>query len=170
MLRSFAVSQQAQTSFKGRLKRPKQGLAVETSTAPVPAWGRGRPECAGHVAWVRAQEKRGKGGGEGCACAVAGSRLVRRPAQPRMEGWSRPKTWRRFPTQKIITTGGSIPCTQHRYFREVPKFMSIESVMPSNHLILCHPLLLLPSIFPSIRVFSNHALEKEMATHSSVLA
>ena len=35
------------------------------------------------------------------------------------------------------------------------KFMSIESVMPSNHLILCHPLLLLPSIFPSIRVFSN---------------
>jgi len=34
------------------------------------------------------------------------------------------------------------------------KFMSIESVMPSNHLILCCPLLLLPSIFPSIRVFS----------------
>ena len=33
--------------------------------------------------------------------------------------------------------------------------MSIESVMPSNHLILCHPLLPLPSIFPSIRVFSN---------------
>ena len=36
------------------------------------------------------------------------------------------------------------------------KFMSIESVMPSNHLILCHPLLL-PSIFPSIRVFSNES-------------
>ena len=35
------------------------------------------------------------------------------------------------------------------------KLMSIESVMPSNHLILCHPLLLLPSIFPSIRIFSN---------------
>ena len=35
------------------------------------------------------------------------------------------------------------------------KLMSIESVMPSNHLILCHPLLLLPSIFPSIRVFSS---------------
>ena len=35
------------------------------------------------------------------------------------------------------------------------KFMSIESVIPSNHLILCHPLLLLPSIFSSIRVFSN---------------
>ena len=40
------------------------------------------------------------------------------------------------------------------------RFMSIESVMLSNHLILCHPLLLLPSIFPRIRVFSN-----ELAFH-----
>ena len=39
--------------------------------------------------------------------------------------------------------------------RSLLKLMSIESVMPSNHLILCHPLLLLPSIFPSIKVFSN---------------
>ena len=38
------------------------------------------------------------------------------------------------------------------------KLMSIELVMPSNHLILCHPLLLLPSIFPSIRVFSNESV------------
>ena len=38
------------------------------------------------------------------------------------------------------------------------KFMSIESVMPSNHLILCCPLLLLPSIFPSIRVFSSQSV------------
>ena len=38
------------------------------------------------------------------------------------------------------------------------KLVSIELVMPSNHLILCHPLLLLPSIFPSIRVFSNESL------------
>ena len=38
------------------------------------------------------------------------------------------------------------------------KLMSIESVMPSNHLILCHPLLLLPSIFPSNRVFSNESV------------
>ena len=37
------------------------------------------------------------------------------------------------------------------------KLMSIESVMPSNHLLLCHPLLLLPSVFPSIRVFSNES-------------
>ena len=41
--------------------------------------------------------------------------------------------------------------------QSLPKLMSIESVMPSNYLILCHPLLLLPSIFPSIRVFSNES-------------
>ena len=44
--------------------------------------------------------------------------------------------------------------------QSLPKPMSIESVMPSNYLILCRPLLLLPSIFPSIRVFSN-----ELALH-----
>ena len=38
------------------------------------------------------------------------------------------------------------------------KFMSTESVMPSNHLIFCRPLLLLPSVFPSIRVFSNESV------------
>ena len=38
-----------------------------------------------------------------------------------------------------------------------PKPMSIESVMPSNHFILCHPLLLLPSVFPSIRVFNSES-------------
>ena len=41
---------------------------------------------------------------------------------------------------------------------ELLKLMSIESVMPSNHLILCHPLLLPPSIFPSIRVYSNESV------------
>ena len=41
--------------------------------------------------------------------------------------------------------------------RSSPKFRSIESVMPSSHLILCHPLLLLPPIPPSIRVFSNES-------------
>ena len=41
--------------------------------------------------------------------------------------------------------------------QSLPKPMSIESVMPSNHLILCHPLFLLPSIFPSIRVFSSES-------------
>ena len=47
----------------------------------------------------------------------------------------------------------------------LPKHMSIESVIPSNHLILCRPLLLLPSIFPSIRVFSN-----DLALYSQSIA
>ena len=45
----------------------------------------------------------------------------------------------------------------HHQFLEFTKFMSIESVMPSSHLILCRPLLLLPPIPPSIRVFSNES-------------
>ena len=51
------------------------------------------------------------------------------------------------------TPGFHVP---HR-LQSLPKFMTIESVMPSNHLILCRPLLLLPSIPPSIRVFSNES-------------
>ena len=42
-------------------------------------------------------------------------------------------------------------------FRSLPKLMSVESVMLSSHLFLCRPLLLLPSIFPNIRVFSNES-------------
>ena len=47
-----------------------------------------------------------------------------------------------------------LPCPSHSLL----KLMSTELVMPSNHLILCHPLLLLPSIFPSIKVFSNESV------------
>ena len=46
-----------------------------------------------------------------------------------------------------------------------PKLMSIESVIPSNHLNLCHPLLLLPSIFPSIRVYNESALPIRWPLH-----
>ena len=46
----------------------------------------------------------------------------------------------------------------HHHSRSLPKLMSIESVMQSNYLILCHPLLLPPSIFPSIRVFSDESV------------
>ena len=50
------------------------------------------------------------------------------------------------------------PLPVHYQLPEFTQLMSIESVMPSNHLILCHPLLLLPSVFPSIRVFSNESV------------
>ena len=48
--------------------------------------------------------------------------------------------------------------------RSLLKLMSIESVMPSNRLIFCRPLLLLPSIFPSIRVFSNESTLQHLAS------
>ena len=52
------------------------------------------------------------------------------------------------------STPGSLSITNSQ---SLPKLMSIESVMPSNHLIFCRPLLLPPSIFPNIRVFSNES-------------
>ena len=62
---------------------------------------------------------------------------------------------RLFATPWTAACKASLPITS---FQSLLKLMSIELVMPSNHLILCHPLLLLPSIFPSIRVFSNESL------------
>ena len=49
-------------------------------------------------------------------------------------------------------------CQSITNYQSLLKLISIESVMPSNHLILCHHLLLLPSIFPSIRAFSNESV------------
>ena len=58
-----------------------------------------------------------------------------------------------------VMSDSATPWTAARQaFCPSPKPMSIESVMPSKHLILCHPLLLLPSIFPSTRVFSNESV------------
>ena len=59
-----------------------------------------------------------------------------------------------FATPWITARQASLSITNSR---SPPKPMSTESVTPSNHLILCHPLLFLPSIFPNIRVFSNES-------------
>ena len=60
---------------------------------------------------------------------------------------------------RLFTMNHSMPgLPVHHQLPEFTKPMSIESVMPSNHLILCRRLLLLPSIFPSIRVFSNESV------------
>ena len=59
-----------------------------------------------------------------------------------------------FATPWIAAHQASLSITKSR---SLPKLMSIESVMPSSHLILCHPLLLLPQVSPSIRVFSNES-------------
>ena len=65
-------------------------------------------------------------------------------------------------TQSCLTLCHHMNCNMpgipvHHHLQSSLKLMSIESVMPSNHLILCHPLLLLPSIFPSIRVVANES-------------
>ena len=60
-----------------------------------------------------------------------------------------------FVTPWTVARQASLPITNSQ---SLLKLMSIESVMPSNHLILCCPLLLLSSIFPSIRVFSNESV------------
>ena len=60
-----------------------------------------------------------------------------------------------FATPWTAARQASLSITKSRSFL---KFKSIELVMPSNHLTLCHPLLLLPSIFPSNRVFSNESV------------
>ena len=62
---------------------------------------------------------------------------------------------RLFATPWTVARQASLSITNSR---NVPKLISIELVMPSNHLILCHPLLFLPSIFPSIRVFSDESV------------
>ena len=72
------------------------------------------------------------------------------------------KEWVQFSSvaQSCLTLCDPMECPRQASLsitnsQNLPKLMSIESVMPSNHLILCHALLLPPSIFPSIRVFSN---------------
>ena len=64
--------------------------------------------------------------------------------------------------QSCLTLCNPMDCSTpglpiHHQLPELAQLMSIESVMPSNHLILCCPLLLLPSIFPNIRVFSSES-------------
>ena len=62
--------------------------------------------------------------------------------------------FRHFATPWTTACQASLSITNSR---SPPKLISIESMMPSNHLVLCHPFLLLSSIFPSIRVFSNES-------------
>ena len=90
---------------------------------------------------------------------------VRQRQMERQMDWSPLKAWEDvssvfsrvwfFATPWIAADQASLSISN---LRSPPKSMSIELVMPSNHLFLCCPLLLLPSIFPSIRVFSNDSV------------
>ena len=68
--------------------------------------------------------------------------------------------WKSLSCVWLFTTPWTVACLASLSFTlswNLLKLMSIESVMPSNHLTLCHPLLFLPSIFPRIRVYSNES-------------
>ena len=85
----------------------------------------------------------------------SGSVCLLRDAGRGRRGFSSVQSLRRlrlFATPWTAARQASLSITNSR---SLPKLMSVESVMPSNHLILCRSFLLLPSIFPSIRVFSN---------------
>ena len=84
----------------------------------------------------------------------------------RQDGFQRESFWKEKDSFSSVKFSRTVVSDTSRLTRpsypsptaqSLPKPMSIESVMPSNHLILCHPLLLLPSIFPRIRVFSNES-------------
>ena len=96
-----------------------------------------------------------------------------RRSQPQRERWKIPESgWEEVGTNHVAVvqslshvwltaTPWTAPHQAARSFiisHSLLKLTSIESVMPSNHLILCHPLFLLPSIFPSIRVFSKESV------------
>ena len=89
--------------------------------------------CAGVPSWPGQQQHLGRGSSVQFSCSVMSD-----SATP----WTAPR-------QASLSINNS---------RSLLKLMSIASVMPSNHLILCHPLILLPSVFPSIRVFSNKSV------------
>ena len=82
-----------------------------------------------------------------CYCLVATATVQFNSVQSLSRVWLFATPWTAARQASLFITNSRSPF----------KPMSIESVMPSNHLILCHPLLLLPSIFPSIRVFSNES-------------
>ena len=77
------------------------------------------------------------------------------PYKPSVQFSSVAQSVRLFATPWTAARQASLSITNSQ---SLLKLMSIESVMPSNHLILCHPLLLLPPIPPSIRVFSNESV------------
>ena len=86
------------------------------------------------------------------------------PAGGLLEAWMYPVSWislvqslSRVPLFETPWTAACQASLSITNSQSLLKLMSIKSVMPSNHLILCHPLLLLPSIFPNIRVFSNES-------------
>ena len=120
-------------NFKHRSTTLKMRLIVLPNVENRRGWIKGMSICFATVLFL-ITEKRLEANKECCSVVQSGLTLCN-PID-----WSRPG----FPV--------------HHQLPELAQLMSIELVMPCNHLILCHPLLFLPSIFPSIRIFSNESV------------
>ena len=148
---SAAVAAELHALSFSFLSRCRIRLPVRLPRAPPPMPVRFVPAaaCRAHVqSWYRPVPA-------GVALSVGGAWVI----SPRGEGGA---PWQAFLLLFTCVRVFSTPWTAARQAslsfpsaQSLLKLMSIKSVMPSNHLILCHPLLLLPSIFLSIRVFSN---------------
>ena len=127
---------------------------------PRPAHCLRCPECGLGFAWLCASSR-------GLPCPPLSSLPVLTP-YPAIQNLIRPTSCGCFPSSvqplsrvRLFETPWTVACQASLSItnsQSLLKLMSIESVMPSNHLIFCHPLLLPPSIFPSIRVFSNESV------------
>ena len=134
------------------VNRSKKTAAEEPSEGAGKSWGKSAD--SNQLSQVRRERKHRP---------ESSSAPVWRPTA--QEDPSRKKRSHQFSsvTQSCPTLCNPMDCSTpglpvHYHSQSLLKLMSIESVMPSNHLILCHPLLLLPSIPPSIRVFSNESV------------
>ena len=120
------------------------------------------------LTWFRLQQKQGKfpgvGSGNTLQLSCLENSMDRRAWQPTLHGVAVGHNWAHFSSVQLLSCVQlfETPWTAARQtslsitnLRRLLNLMSVESVMPSNHLILCRPLLLPPSILPSIRVFSN---------------
>ena len=132
--------------MKHNWSRERKELCVWLSTAF--RWDdREAPWLQGSHWWCRSPEAT-EGPGDTCGCSTA----LGTPFPDSVQLLSRVRL---FATPWTAARQASLSITNSQ---SLPKLMSIELVMPSNHLILCRPLFLLPSIFPNIRVFSNESV------------
>ena len=134
----------------------KQGDDIQPWHTPFPIWNQSVVPCPVLLLLdLHTDFSRGRSGGLVCPSLEEFSTVCCDPHSQRLCSvqFSRPVVSESV-TPWTAARQASLSITNSR---SLPKAMSTESMMPPNHLILCHPLFLLPSIFPSIRVFSNES-------------
>ena len=149
-------------TWEGRERRLAWGFFVVVIIYKGGAGVRVSPHSRGSHGWNLPPAPKEKIGAFKSACPVLGCKGQRegwgRKLSANIQKWSLVQSLSRvrlFVTPWTAARQASLSITSSW---RLLRLMSIESVMPSSHLILCHPLLLLPSIFPSIKVFSKESV------------